>query len=133
MRTTPPGAEIVIDSNPMLSCTSPCSLQLPGGRHTLAANLDGYRTALRIFRLPEESNLYLYLTPLSGQIQVLSQPSGAAILVDGVRRPETTPATLELPAGKHLIAVMKEGYQPDQQEVELKDSAFVRLNFILGR
>jgi len=133
VRTTPPGAEIVIDANPLLSCTTPCSLQLPSGRHTLAANLDGHRTALRIFRLPEESNLYLYLTPLSGQIQVLSQPAGAAILVNGVRRPETTPATLQLPAGKHLITVVKEGYQQDQQEVELKDSAFVRLNFVLGQ
>ena len=66
-------------------------------------------------------------------MQVLSEPPGASILVDGQRRPETTPATFELPAGKHAIAVVREGYQQDQQEIELKDSAFVRLSFTLGK
>lgn len=40
---------------------------------------------------------------------------------------------LELPAGKYRIAVHREGYQQDDQEVDLRDSSFVRLNFQLGR
>jgi hypothetical protein len=108
-------------------------MQLSAGRHTASATLDGYRTALRIFQLPDEGNVFLYLTRLTGQVQVQSEPTGASILVDGQRRAETTPATFELPAGKHTVAVVKQGYQQDQQEIELKDSAFMRLSFTLGK
>ena len=133
MRTSPEGANVIFDDDPQLRCKSPCSMPLSSGRHTAAAVLDGYRPALRIFRLPEEDNIYLYLAKLMGQVQVLSDPTGAAILVDGQRRRETTPATFELPVGKHTVAVAREGYQQDQQEIEVKDSAFLRLTFTLGR
>ncbi len=133
MRTSPADANVVFDNNPQLACKSPCSLSLPPGRHTAAATLPGYRTALRIFQLPGEADLYFYMAKMSGQVQVLSTPPGASILVDGQPRTESTPATLELPAGKHVIAVVKEGYRRDEQEVEVKDSAFVRLNFSLGK
>ena len=133
VRTTPPGANVLFDSRPELSCTSPCSIQLSAGRHTASATLDGYRTALRIFQLPDEGNVFLYLVRLTGQVQVQSEPSGASILVDGQRRAETTPATFELPAGKHTVAVVRQGYQQDEQEIELKDSAFMRLSFTLGK
>jgi hypothetical protein len=93
----------------------------------------GYRPGLRIFRVPEEPDLFIYLARMTGQVQVLSDPPGAAILVDERRQTETTPATLELPAGKHVIAVVKEGYPRNEQELEVKDSAFVRMNFTLGK
>jgi serine/threonine-protein kinase len=133
MRTSPEGADVTFDDDPQLRCKSPCSMPLSSGRHTAAANLEGYRPALRIFRLPDEDNIYLYLAKLTGQVQVLSDPAGAAVLVDGQRRRETTPATFELPVGKHIVGVAREGYQPDQQEIEVKDSAFLRLTFTLGR
>lgn len=133
VRTTPPGAAVVFDSRPELNCTSPCSLQLPVGRHTASAALAGYRSALRIFRLPDESDVFLYLTPQVGQVNVNSEPPGASILINGQRRNETTPATFELPAGKYVVTVVREGYQQDQQEITLKDSAFVRLSFTLGK
>jgi hypothetical protein len=77
--------------------------------------------------------LSFYLARMTGQVQVVSDPPGAAILVDEKRLTETTPATLELPAGKHVIAVVKEGYLRNEQELEVKDTAFVRVNFPLGK
>jgi hypothetical protein len=133
VRTTPGGASVVFDNNPKLACKSPCSMPLSPGRHTASASLEGHRAALRIFRLPEEDNIRLDLAQLSGQVQVLSEPAGAAILVDGERRREQTPATFNLPVGKHTIAVMREGHQQEQQEIEVRDSSFLRLSFALGR
>ncbi len=133
VRTSPPGANVVLDDSPQLACTTPCSLSVAPGRHTVSATLEGYRPGLRIFRVPEEPELSIYLTRMSGQVQVLSDPPGAAILVDERRQTETTPATLELPAGKHVIAVVKEGYPRSEQELEVKDTAFVRMNFTLGK
>jgi serine/threonine-protein kinase len=133
VRSTPQGARIVFDSRPDLACVTPCSVRLPAGRHTASASLSGYRNSLRIFQLPEEPNVYLYMAPQVGQVLVASEPAGAVISVNGQKRREVTPATLELPAGKHTIAVAKEGYLPDQQDIELRDTAFVRVSFTLGK
>jgi tRNA A-37 threonylcarbamoyl transferase component Bud32 len=133
LRTSPPGADVVFDNNQQLACKSPCSLPLPPGRHTVSAILPGYRAALRIFQLPGEADLFLYLARMSGHVQVLSDPPGAAILIGGQQRSETTPATLELAAGKYVISVVREGYRRDEQEIEVRDNAFVRLNFSLGK
>lgn len=124
---------MVLDDSPQLACTSPCSLSVAPGRHTASATLAGYRPGLRIFRFPEEPDLSIYLARMTGQVQVVSDPPGAAILVDERRLTATTPATLELPAGKHVIAVVKEGYRRNEQELEVKDTAFVRVNFPLGK
>jgi hypothetical protein len=132
-RTSPPGASVVLDDSPQLACTTPCSLSLAPGRHTASATLAGYRPGLRIFRVPEEPDLSIYLARMTGQVQVLSDPPGAAILVDERRQAETTPATLELPAGKHVIAVVKEGYLRNEQDLDVKDTAIVRMNFTLGK
>ena len=133
LRTAPPGASVVLDDSQQLACTSPCSLSVPPGRHTASVTLAGYRPGLRIFRIPEETDLIIYMTRMTGQVLVLSDPPGAAILVDEQRHTGTTPATLELPAGKHVIAVVREGYPRSEQEIEVKDSAFVRMNFTLGK
>jgi serine/threonine-protein kinase len=133
VRTSPPGAVIVFDSNQGKSCKSPCSWALAAGRHTASATLAGHRSALRIFQVPQELDLFLYLAPAIGQVQVLSDPPGASIAVNGRARTERTPVILELPAGKYNIAVTRDGYQRDDQEVDVRDSAFVRLNFRLGK
>jgi serine/threonine-protein kinase len=133
VRTSPPEAIVTFDSNPQTTCKSPCSMTLATGRHTASAVLEGYRPALRIFRLPEEDSLYLYLARMTGEVQVVTDPAGAAILVDGQPRKEISPVILALPAGKHTIAVTREGFLQDEQEVEVRDNAFVRLTFKLGK
>jgi hypothetical protein len=133
LRTAPPGASVILDESQQLTCTSPCSLPIPPGRHTVSTTMEGYRPGLRIFRFPEEPDLMIYLARMTGQVQVVSDPPGASILVDDRRRTETTPTTLELPAGKHVIAVVREGYARNEQEIEVKDTAFMRMNFTLGK
>ena len=88
---------------------------------------------MRIFRLPEESEFTLHLARMTGEVLVTSEPAGASIVIDGTRRRETTPATLQVAAGKHTITLTKEGYARHEQEIEVKDSAFVRLSVTLGK
>ncbi|HXG34190.1 MAG TPA: serine/threonine-protein kinase [Bryobacteraceae bacterium] len=131
VRTSPPGAVVMFDRNPALSCKTPCSISLAPGRHTASASLAGHRPAMRIFEVPGETDLFLYLAPMTGQVQIISEPPGAAILLNGNPRRETTPATIELPAGRHTVTVVKEGRKAEQ-EIEVKDGAFVRINFVLS-
>jgi len=131
--STPAGATVVINGDSARKCVTPCALTLPAGSYSAAATLSGYRTALRTFRIPEEPDVTLTLARLSGQIRVSSDPAGAAIFINGQRYRSLTPATLELPIGKHVIAVEREGFPRAQQEIEVKDGAFVTLMFTLGR
>jgi serine/threonine-protein kinase len=131
--TNPSGATVVFDHNAETSCVSPCSLILSPGRHTASATLAGYRTALKIFHVPEEADLTLALARIFGHVQVLSSPTGANILVNGQQRSEATPATLNLPVGKYTVTVVKEGFRQHEQTVEVKDGAYLKLDFTLAK
>jgi serine/threonine-protein kinase len=59
-----------------------------------------------------------------GVLVISSAPPGAAISIDGARRPERTPATLrELPLAHYAVQVSAEGYVPVTREVDLTDAA----------
>jgi len=133
VRTSPPGASVVFDGNQARACQTPCSVTLSPGRHTASATFPGYRPAMRIFQLPDEGDLFVYMSKMTGEVQIITDPPGASILIDGQPRNETTPVTLSLAAGKCTVTVAKDGYRQNEQEIEVKDGAFMRLNFSLGR
>jgi hypothetical protein len=129
VETNPAGAGVIFDSDPQNTCQSPCSVTLPPGRHTAAATLAGHRQALKIFTLPQDASLSIGLDRMAGMVRIGSDPPGAAILVDGQPRAEKTPATISLPAGSHTVTVRKEGFRNAEQELEVKDGAFLSLQF----
>lgn len=107
--TDPVGAHVVVDDNSASSCTAPCMVKLPAGRHTLQADASGFQTARRIFSTPEQSDLYLSLDQAVGTLTVSSTPPGAAIFLNGKERSEKTPAVLNLPAGEYHVEIVRNG------------------------
>jgi hypothetical protein len=124
--TSPPGASLVLDGNPAYSCTSPCSIDLPRGRHTIAATLEGYRRTLKIFESPAETEIFLNLDRTSGSLVVRSEPRGASILVDGATWKEKTPSLLLLPTGRHSIEVVYDDKR-ETHEVVIRESVITNL------
>jgi serine/threonine-protein kinase len=122
--TDPPGAQIVVDGNGAFTCTTPCTLTLPSGRHTLVAQINGYETARRIFNVPNETSLYLPLVKNAGALLVTSVPSGATVFVDG-RDAGHTPVTLHLSLGTHRLVWMYGGNQ-HQETVEVQSGIQAR-------
>jgi serine/threonine-protein kinase len=120
--TSPPGATVTIDGSAALTCESPCSLELPPGRHTLSATRDGYRRTLRIFHTPTEGDLFLNLDRATGTVAVRSDPPGATIVVDGQTRSEKTPAILALPVGLHTVEIVTQAGR-DAQQVMVRESS----------
>ena len=120
--TNPPGAFVVVDGSSDQSCTSPCTVGLKPGRHTLSATVAGYRRTLRIFETPRDAELFLNMDRSAGTVIVRSQPQGASVVVDGQQRSEKTPAMLNLPAGAHTIEVIRNG-QRQSHQVNVVDSA----------
>ena len=103
--TDPPAAQIVVDGNPSQSCSTPCTLSLPAGRHTLSTDLSGFSRAQRIFTLPQDKSLFVPLSRRMGTLVVTSVPSGSTVVVDG-RDYGVTPATLHLPPGEHRLLLI---------------------------
>jgi outer membrane biosynthesis protein TonB len=128
--TNPPGAFVVVDGASSLSCQTPCSVELPPGRHTLSATRDGFRRTLRIFQTPADSELFLNLDRSAGTVVVRSDPAGAAITVDGQQRPEKTPAMLTLAAGQHTLEIAGNGNRESVQ-VNVRDSGLTNVSVSL--
>lgn len=123
IRSTPPGATVVIDDGKLPGCTTPCTLELPAGRHVLLADLDKYEKTNKIFNLPAESKVNIALRRQTGQVAVSSTPAGATIIVDGQEQAEKTPAILTLPVGKHKITVSLSGRGEKSREFNIDDGA----------
>jgi tRNA A-37 threonylcarbamoyl transferase component Bud32 len=98
----PLGANVMVDG--MNSCLAPCSITLANGRHTLAATLDGYTTARKIFSVPADASVFLEMARSVGVLLVSSEPPGASVNVDGSMA-GTTPLTLRLSPGLHQVSV----------------------------
>jgi serine/threonine protein kinase len=131
--SVPPGATVVVDNDPALTCTTPCNLNLPVGRHTLMASLDSFRRTPKIFNLPQEPTVSLTLERMMGRLSVRTQPPGATIYVNGEARAEKTPAMFSLPAGKYRIAVVREGLPKQEDEIVVRDGGIADMELNWGQ
>ena len=104
---------MIVDGRGDLTCNAPCTLSLPGGRHTVSAELAGYNLGRRIFTVPSETSLFVNLGKSMGVVVVTSSLSGCTVLVDG-HQSGYTPATLHLTAGPHHIAVVSKSSRHEE-------------------
>jgi serine/threonine-protein kinase len=111
--SSPPHVHIVVDSDDSTSCTSPCTLELPAGRHTYTAVAPGYGLAQRIIQVPDDRDQFVYLTQNVGFVDISSEPNGSTLYVDG-RLQGQTPATLRLKAGEHHVRIVRGGHSQEQ-------------------
>ena len=122
--TDPPKAQLTIDGNSSQSCKSPCLLSLSPGRHSLNAQLDGYRAYPRVFNVPEEKEIFLQLSKASGTLSVTSNPAGASIEINGQMQPKKTNAIFNLAPGTYKVKVTRNGSSLEF-DVPLRDGEFV--------
>ena len=111
--TTPAGARVVVDGNPRQAFTTPQAIpSLAPGVHTLTITKDGYAPATRPVQITAgaQSHLNVQLDLPSGFLTVLSSPSTAYILVDGVSTGHVTPSQVPVAPGTHTLSLRKFGY-----------------------
>jgi hypothetical protein len=126
--TEPPGARITVDATADLSCETPCSLQIPVGRHTYSARMMGYRNEIRALEVGNYgTTVTLKLNRTVGMVRVTSRPIGAAVFVNGERQSGTTPMTLRLVPGSYRVRIEREG-QSVERTVMVREDAVVQLN-----
>lgn len=124
----PPGASVTVDAEARYSCETPCSLDLPLGRHTYSMRLNGYRNEIKLIDLTEMgATVSVRLDRRVGMVRVTSNPAGAAISVNGERQTGVTPFTLRLLPGDYRISIEKDGRRVERNVRVSEDSA-VQIN-----
>ncbi|HEY2017065.1 MAG TPA: serine/threonine-protein kinase [Bryobacteraceae bacterium] len=119
--SSPGGATATLDGRAETECTTPCSIDASPGRHTVALHLPGYQIERREIDVgtgPLEMPA-IVLRAMGGTLMLSSVPPGAAVVVDGKRMPQITPAQIPLTIGTHKVTVEKDGKE-GTQTVEIK-------------
>lgn len=101
--TQPPGAVLVFDGNPEVTCVSPCEKELVAGAHTVKATLTGHREVTSPFEIPGPGSLAIVLERQQGVIAFDESLRGATIFLDGQEASVRPPAELQVPAGDHQV------------------------------
>ncbi|MCX6622543.1 MAG: PEGA domain-containing protein, partial [Acidobacteria bacterium] len=128
--SVPSGASVVFDNRQSFGCVAPCQMPLTPERHTLRANLGGYREALKIFVVDRKNPQAVEVTLVAktGVVTVESQPPGSPIVLNGQKPGYSTPARLKLPEGEHEIGVEING-KTQLQKVIVRDQDLGRIVF----
>ena len=130
----PGGAKVVVDQRQEWTCRSPCNVEVPPGDHAAVISSDRYFPHRRAFTVDSDPlRLNFTLEEILGTLKVSSDPSGAAIFVDGKKRPETTPGTIKLPPGNHVVRVESNGMKPLQRTIEVEPNTLRSIRFSWGR
>jgi hypothetical protein len=132
--SSPKGAVATLDGQPDTACTTPCTLEASPGRHSLELVKSGYDVERRdvdvgssAVELPA-----VVMRSVQGTLMLTSDPAGAAVLVDGKRQPQVTPAQIQLTPGSYSVTVeWKDGKQATRT-VQIKDGINFQ-KFLLGK
>lgn len=126
--TTLPNAEIFIDNE--LKAKGAWQGRLGSGVYSLEARLDKYKSAKKDIEVEsgEKQDIELTPTPIFGSLDVVSNPSGATIGIDG-QIYGTTPNTIkDLSVGEHNIKLIKQGYSSVEKKVVIIEGKTVEFN-----
>jgi hypothetical protein len=118
--TEPAGATLIVDGKEAGS--SPKSVSVPAGNHTVAARLSGYTPLEKPVTVQSggTATVSLALAKIEPpRIRVVTDPPGARVSVGGQLRGTTpldaSPLTVEVAEGSHTVIASLEGYMSAQQ------------------
>jgi serine/threonine protein kinase/TPR repeat protein/chaperone required for assembly of F1-ATPase len=119
----PAGASILLDGKPPQALPSTFT-HVPFGKHQVTAALDNYepmKQDIEVRRgMAPQIRLQLKPTQEIAALSVLSEPAGAAILLDG-KAPQAPPNTFtHVPFGTHQITATLGDYEPVRQNIEVR-------------
>lgn len=131
----PDGATVAIDGEPVGS--TPLSVGGLAGRVVVTVTKEGFDAAGEnvVIRMDRTQNLSFNLTPAdgAGQLSITSTPEDAAWYVDGYFMGRTPDQVASLAGGMHRIRVVKPGFAPWEQTVEVATGRPLRLRAEMRR
>ena len=131
--SSPKGAIATLDGQADTACTTPCTLEVPPGHHSLELSKSGYDPERRDLDVGSSAVELpaVVMRAVEGTLMLSSDPLGAAVLVNGKRQAQVTPAQIQLAPGSYSVTVeWKDGKQATRT-VQIKDGINFQ-KFMLG-
>lgn len=132
--SVPAGAAIFLDDEPTQWTTNTTIPGIPAGDHSIRVEMERYRIPDdRWVTVTKGANttVHFSLEPITGSIEVTSEPAGAWVYLNGENMTVITPATLEnLIIGDYTVEVRGEGRE-DYRMVTVNDGETASVNFDL--
>lgn len=132
--STPPGAEITVDHQPVGTTPLSRALLLGPGEHLVTAKLQGFATAeQRVSVLSKsESRVAFELEPGQARLNVTVNALNAEVRLDGALVGlSPLQETLLVTPGHHMVDVALTGYLPEHRELALAASEEIVLDVTL--
>lgn len=130
--SVPSGAAIMLGEE--LMGHTPATLELLKGENVLLLTLPGYKSqalSVDVKAGVAQALETVALTPADATVQLSSRPSKAAVMLDGNYQGQT-PLQVALDAGrKHLLEVIKAGYQTNKKQLRYASGESANINVTL--
>ncbi|NOZ86615.1 MAG: PEGA domain-containing protein [Deltaproteobacteria bacterium] len=126
-----PDATILVDGNKM--GTAPMKeLIVSPGRHTIRLEHRYFTASEKVvdIKAGTHQRLTFNLKKLKGSLEVTSVPDGASVTIKGEGLGET-PLNKEIEAGRYKIGLAKDGFEPQEKEIEVLPEGVNRFEFKL--
>jgi uncharacterized membrane protein len=132
----PPGADVFINGAKQ-SGQTPVTLPLAPGQYNLVLRLPGHEAYAGGIQIKDniQTQLDVTLNEKSATrvawAQVISDPKGAEIFVDGTSTGQFTPARVQMQAGLHNVTLRLNGYQQGKTTVQVSEGGTVPIELSL--
>lgn len=122
--SSPKGAVVTMDNQPDTACTTPCTFEATPGHHTLDFVKAGYDLEHREVEVGSSAVEVpaVVMRSVRGTLMLTSTPPGAAVLVNGTRQSQLTPAQIALAPGSYTITVEWKDGKKATRTVQIKDT-----------
>ena len=130
----PAGAHLTVDGRP-LGATPLTDVPVEAGQRSFRFTHPRHQAlemTVEVAGRSQRQRIDAELLPNWGEVRYLTEPPGARILIDGEDTGLTTPATAEILAGEHEVALALEGHQSHRERIliaplEQRDVPLIRL------
>ena len=120
IKSKPSGAIIFINDEEAGPAPKTITKLLPG-TYKIEVKMDGYKSCCENVEVnaDKQNQLDAVLQILTGSLNIKSEPSNAAIIVDGNEVGNTPANIADIVPGKHLVEISMEGYENWSESVEV--------------
>ena len=134
IESVPTGAQLTVDGRP-LGETPFTDVPIEAGKRQLRFTHPRHQPlelTVEVAGRSEPQRIDAELLPNWGEVRYVTQPPGARILIDGEDTGLTTPATAEILAGEHEVALALDGHQSHRERIliaplEQREPPLIRL------
>jgi len=128
-KSTPTGAKVFIDDEPLPGVTPLTKEGIPAGTHQIRMEKGFYSNSQTVFLEPNEfKKVDLVLAKAKGGLKIVTAPLEANIFFDSKSMGKTPQTLIGLDAGEHLIKLTKQGYINYEKLVFVEDGEVKRLD-----